>query len=124
MSLQDSVPVCRSPASRADVVAKLPQGEVFTAIDDGSSSSCFKMSDGRGFVFAKNSSGDPLVQSLVSRPFRVDTVILNPAPYESRSATDEINLALPLSGVPQEDWPRFAEYIWSDKATSVKNTTA
>lgn len=52
-----------------------------------------------------------------STPKHVETVLLNPTPEDGLSFDGESGplLALPIEGLPGNEWPRFADYLWSDR---------
>uniref|UniRef100_A0A7S4VRY3 Haem-binding uptake Tiki superfamily ChaN domain-containing protein n=1 Tax=Alexandrium monilatum TaxID=311494 RepID=A0A7S4VRY3_9DINO len=113
--------VRKQPDPDAEVVTVLVAGEVVEAsvespaAADGGRPLYARLADGRGFALLQDAGGRPLLEHVAARPLRVSTVMLNPSPADSLSEQPSLRLALPLGGVPRENWPTLADYIWAEQ---------
>ncbi|CAE8699817.1 unnamed protein product [Polarella glacialis] len=134
----ESVQVLLRPELAAPVVATLRRGEVFevseatpdptttatattatataTATTATTTISQFlELASGRGFV----SSSRGTVQAMDPlSSIRVKSVVMNLAVEETLAAEgeDALRLALPVSGLPQSQWPKLADYVWESES--------
>lgn len=111
----EDVPVRNGPELSSRVLGSFSKGTTFEAayLGDNPSSRVLKIIGGDGFVITTGASGESLVESLRSKPFKVRSIMLNPIPRDS-NAREKLNYALPLDGLPESSYPLFADYIWSD----------
>jgi len=102
-----------SPEEGAKEVGQLSPGSVFEA-NKVPSSPALRLPYDCGFVQSKGA-----VEALRRKPFKVQSIMLNPLPRESLAAGTTLNYSLPVQNLPESDWPKFSDYIWSETSEVV-----